>query len=144
MFYIKTRKPNGHVVRTGITDENVFTLCPECGRETSVSLPEILSDGVDALFPADIICAGCALAKTKGHLEARIKVPLTHDGIAWLVDVMESSGFSQGLVRLYDRFGIGAPADLDPCDYAEFGKALAQMVDGGDETDGHEKRRGLS
>ena len=144
MFDIKTRKPNGHVVRTEITDGNVFTLCPECGRETPVTLPEVPSDGVDALSPADISCAGCALAKTKGHLEARIKVPLTHDGIAWLVDVMESSGFSQDLVRLYDMFGIGAPADLDPCDYAEFGKALAKMVDGEDEADGHEKCRGLS
>ena len=144
MFYIKTRKPNGKVVKTEITDGNVFTLCPGCGRETPVSLPEILTDGVDALFSADIICAGCRVAKTKAHLEARIKVPLTYDGISWMVDVLEHSGHSQDLVRLYHMFDIGAPADLDPCDYAEFGKAIAKMVDGEDEADGYEKRRGLS
>ena len=32
MFYIKTRKPNGKTIRTEITDENVFTRCPDCGR----------------------------------------------------------------------------------------------------------------
>lgn len=33
MFYLKTKLANGKVIKTEITDENVFTRCPDCGRE---------------------------------------------------------------------------------------------------------------
>ena len=44
MFYIKTKQHSGKMVSTEITDENVFTRCPECGREMPVDLAEIFAD----------------------------------------------------------------------------------------------------
>ena len=45
MFYLKTQMPNGGVAKTEITDENVYTRCPDCGRELPVDLVEVFSDG---------------------------------------------------------------------------------------------------
>ena len=45
MFYIKTKLPDGKPVKTEVTDENVFTRCSECGKEISVDLAELFSDG---------------------------------------------------------------------------------------------------
>ncbi len=41
MFYVKTEIAEGVTIRAGITDENVFTTCPECGREHQVDLATI-------------------------------------------------------------------------------------------------------
>lgn len=145
MFYIKTRKPNGKVVRTEITDENTFTRCLECGRELPVDLAEILLDAEGDLFSTGIVCAGCTVKKTKPHMEAKGKVPLTYDGIVWLINILAHSGYIKDLLGLYDLFDINESVDLNPCEYAKFGKALAEIVikAGEDKASGYEERRGI-
>ncbi|GHU53456.1 hypothetical protein FACS1894132_05660 [Clostridia bacterium] len=68
MFYTKTKLPTGRTVKTEITDENVFTKCPECGCELPVDLAEILSDGESDLFSTSIICSRCTAKRTQSHL----------------------------------------------------------------------------
>ena len=54
MFYIKTKLPDGKTVKTDVTDENVFTRCPECGKEIGVDLAELF-------FPALVVVAAVEL-----------------------------------------------------------------------------------
>ena len=42
MFYVKTEIAEGVTIRAEITGENVFTACPECGREHQVDLAAIV------------------------------------------------------------------------------------------------------
>jgi hypothetical protein len=41
MFYVKTRINEETDLTTDITEENVFTRCPDCGAELRVDLPEL-------------------------------------------------------------------------------------------------------
>lgn len=59
MFYIKTRLGAGATIRTEITSENVFCVCPECGVEHAVDLVDILSTGGD-LFSTAVYCPECS------------------------------------------------------------------------------------
>lgn len=59
MFYVKTKINEGTEIRTEITDENVFTVCPQCGQEHAVDLSEIFSDGHSDLFGTAVYCRKC-------------------------------------------------------------------------------------
>ena len=71
MFYLKTQMPNGGVAKTEITDENVYTRCPDCGRELPVDLVEVFSDGKGDLYSTSIICSACTKQRgaKRTHLE---------------------------------------------------------------------------
>ena len=56
MFYVKAE--NGNKIE--ITDENVVTTCPGCGREHMVDLGKILSDGTSDLFGTSVYCVECS------------------------------------------------------------------------------------
>ena len=43
-------------ITTELTDENVFTHCPECGKEIAIDLYEIFFDGGD-LFGTSVYCS---------------------------------------------------------------------------------------
>ena len=58
MFYTKTTI-NDTTIKTEITDENVFTICPECGREHAVDLQAILCGGDADLLSTSVYCAEC-------------------------------------------------------------------------------------
>ena len=46
---------------TEITDENVFTRCPDCGQEVSVDLNDVIDDeGQLDLFGTGVCCAECS------------------------------------------------------------------------------------
>ena len=45
MFFIKNQIDDSTVLTTEITDENVFTHCPDCGAEVQVDLAELAEDG---------------------------------------------------------------------------------------------------
>lgn len=60
MFYLKVEIGEGCEIKAEITDENVFTVCPVCGKEHAIDLAEILSDGESDLFSTQIFCAECS------------------------------------------------------------------------------------
>jgi hypothetical protein len=59
MFYIKTRINDETTILTEITDENVFTRCPDCGEEFSVDLVEMIQSGGE-LFGTAVYCLECS------------------------------------------------------------------------------------
>lgn len=44
MFYVKSQLDESTTLLTEITDENVFTRCPDCGQEVSVDLNDVIDD----------------------------------------------------------------------------------------------------
>lgn len=68
MFYVKSEIAEGVTVRAEITDENVFTICPDCGIEHQVDLADVVDeDGKLDLFSTAICCTAC----TKKHLHPK-------------------------------------------------------------------------
>ncbi len=60
MFYIKSGVAEGITVRAEITDENVFTVCPNCGAEHQVDLADVVGeDGKLDLFGTVVYCTAC-------------------------------------------------------------------------------------
>lgn len=60
MFFVKTRIDDNTVLTTKITDENVFTHCPDCGAEVQVDLAELAEDGELDLFGTSVCCPECS------------------------------------------------------------------------------------
>ena len=69
MFYIKTRLGGETEFTTEITDENVFTRCPQCGSEFAVDLAEVFSDGDGDLYGTSIFCDACSRKMRAGRSE---------------------------------------------------------------------------
>ena len=56
-----------------IYDDNVFTICPQCGTEHCVDIQDVLaSEGAD-LFGTAVYCKDCA---RKGNKKGRLSLPL--------------------------------------------------------------------
>ena len=132
MFYIKIRTANGTVIKTDITDKNVFTCCPKCGKELPVDLAEFFSDGEGDLFSSGIICSACA----KEHKKRRFldDCNITIDGLALLSDVLCQTGYGEQVQQvLYDHFMVESVGDLKPDQYRSYANALIDLAkDGGD------------
>jgi len=126
MFYIKRRQPCGKTIPIEITDENVFTRCPECGRELPVDLAELFADGEGDLCAASVLCSRC----TAKRAEAAGRGPRTYEGIERLTRLLLRAGYVTRLLGLYERFNIEDLAELSPMEYAEFGAELAKLVRG--------------
>ena len=63
MFYIKTKITDAVVLTTEIHDDNVFTICPECGQEFAIDIVELFNDGESDLYGTAVYCADCSSAK---------------------------------------------------------------------------------
>ena len=61
MFYVKTKINEETEIRTEITNENVFTVCPQCGQEHAVDLEAVLNDG-GSLCGSACLCSECSEA----------------------------------------------------------------------------------
>lgn len=61
MFYTKIKISEGTTLTTELTDENVFTRCPECGKEVAIDLCDVFADGGD-LFGTAIYCSNKCFA----------------------------------------------------------------------------------
>lgn len=120
MFHIKTKLPSGKVVKTEITDENVYTHCPDCGREFPVDLFEVFS-GEGDVFSTRIVCPEC----TKKHFAKQM--PAMED-IVLLTTALCRLGYGKKVLRLYDEFGIGAIQELEARDYGAYADALLSTV----------------
>ena len=61
MFYVKVATRKGDTVFQ-ITDKNVYTKCPECGKEHTVNLEEIIKDKGKAfsLRGTRVLCPKCS------------------------------------------------------------------------------------
>lgn len=55
MFYLKH---NGE--KLPIEGDNVYTICPECGREHAIDLQEILEGGSADLYGTAVYCEECS------------------------------------------------------------------------------------
>lgn len=127
MFYLKTKLANGKVVKTDITDENVFTRCPDCGRELPIDLVEVFSDGEGDLFSTSIICSAC----TKKHAEKLRhidSIKITVDGIVLLSDTLCQAGYGEQVYDLFDEYEIKAVQELVPEQYEPFADALKALA----------------
>ena len=62
MFYLKY---NGE--KLPIEDGNVYTICPECGREHAVDLQEILEGGSADLYGTAVYCEECSARRDAAH-----------------------------------------------------------------------------
>ena len=126
MFYLKTKLANGKVVKTDITDENVFTRCTDCGRELPVDLVEVFSDGEGDLFSTSIICSACTKKRAeKCRHNDRIKI--TVDGIALLSDMLCQVGYSAQVQDLFDEYEIETVQELAPEQFEPFADALKAL-----------------
>lgn len=65
MFYVKTQLDANSAIVTEITDENVFTRCPDCGCEISVDLNDLTGDGQLDLYGLGVCCPECSRARWK-------------------------------------------------------------------------------
>ena len=127
MFYIKTKRHCGKTITTEITDENVYTRCPECGREMPIDLAEIFSDGEGDLFSTQVFCAACA----KTNIERRFSpadAKIATDGITVLANVLSKAGYWRELSALFDQFEIEDMRDLEPKQLRPFSDALASLA----------------
>lgn len=59
MFFVKVKVNEATEIRAEITDENVFTICPVCGKEHAVEISEIYENGGD-LYSSQVICDECS------------------------------------------------------------------------------------
>lgn len=59
MFYLKTKINDETAIITELTGENVFTFCPECGKEFEIDLHDVFADGGD-LYGTTVYCAECS------------------------------------------------------------------------------------
>lgn len=66
MFYVKTKINDETTITTEINDENVFSCCPECGREHFVDLSEILKGSDADLYSTAVFCSECFAKAKKG------------------------------------------------------------------------------
>lgn len=60
MFYVKEKLSDAADVIVEITDENVFTRCPGCGKEVNIDISELFSDGESDLYGTAVYCEECS------------------------------------------------------------------------------------
>jgi hypothetical protein len=128
MFYVKRKLTDKVTVITELHDDNVFTKCPECGKEISIDLAELFCDGEGDLYGTSVYCAGCT--KKREKKKSGFDMPITFDGLSWLTGVLRNAGYGESIKELYDKFGIISLRDLPQNQYKAFGNALADIACG--------------
>jgi predicted RNA-binding Zn-ribbon protein involved in translation (DUF1610 family) len=58
MFYVKKTVNDTLEIKLELHDDNVFTICPDCGVEIS----ELFSDGKSTLYGTALFCPKCSTA----------------------------------------------------------------------------------
>lgn len=68
MFYVKAHLNDETVLHITLTDENVFTVCPECGKEHQVDISEMFeAEGFDLW--CNVYCLECSKKHAKRGTE---------------------------------------------------------------------------
>lgn len=66
MFYVKKAISSEEFLRVELECDNVFTICPDCGREHAVDLGDLISGGWDGdLYGISIRCPECSALRKK-------------------------------------------------------------------------------
>lgn len=60
MFYVKARINDVLEITAEINDDNVFCICPDCGRELEVDLAEIFAKSGSDLYGTAVYCLECS------------------------------------------------------------------------------------
>lgn len=64
MFFVKAKLSDEVTINTDITDENVYTVCPMCGKEHAVGdITELFRKGEFDLYSSSLYCRECAEKK---------------------------------------------------------------------------------
>lgn len=63
MFYVKVKINDAVELTAQIHDDNVFTVCPECGQEVAIDIVELFHDSESDLYGTAVYCADCSRAK---------------------------------------------------------------------------------
>ncbi len=129
MFYIKTELPDGKTVKTDVTDENAFTRCPECGKEISVDLAELFSDGESDLYSSAVICEDCTAKRMKKYKHLK-GINITADGLALLSEVLIEAGYGEEIQVILAGFEVDDLKYLPEEQYFEFATALSDLATG--------------
>lgn len=66
MFYMKHKGK-----KLEIRDDNVYTICPGCGKEHKVDLQDILSCGHADLYSTYVYCERCSAEREKARAEGK-------------------------------------------------------------------------
>ena len=62
MFFVKEER-DGIDITVEITDENVYTICPDCGCVHLVDLASVFLDGQGDLMSTQVYCGECSAKK---------------------------------------------------------------------------------
>lgn len=66
MFYVKAKISDEVTINADITDENVFTVCPLCGRERAVGdISEFFKNSDIDLYSTAVYCPKCSEKRAK-------------------------------------------------------------------------------
>lgn len=60
MFHVKTQLNKDAAIVVDITDKNVFTTCPDCGKEVQVDLTDFAGDEEFDLYGTEVSCPECS------------------------------------------------------------------------------------
>jgi hypothetical protein len=77
-MYIKKKLSDSIEIKVDLYDDEIFTACPTCGKETEVTtemLRDILNDGGDMASTA-IYCKGCTTPCIIEHCNNHATLPL--------------------------------------------------------------------
>ena len=77
MFYVKTPLSEESVVKTEITDVNVFTRCAGCGKELQVDLDEVFED-IPVDLEASIYCCRCSHRRRRAAFTGYAELDRSH------------------------------------------------------------------
>ena len=101
MFYVKEQRLNGGIVKIEITDENVFTRCPDCKRELSVDLVELFSDSDGDLFSTRVVCSACTKKKSTSRRKFMDGMKISTEALALLADSLCGAGYGELVEMIY-------------------------------------------
>ena len=60
MFNAKYQNDEGVLLKIPITDDNVFCICPGCGKEVGVNIVELAKDKDFDLYATQCYCPECS------------------------------------------------------------------------------------
>jgi len=60
MFYTKLTLSENSKVITRLSDKNVYSICPKCGKEIQVNLSDVLKEEDTDLHTTCVYCKSCA------------------------------------------------------------------------------------
>jgi len=100
MFYIKTHLNDNATLITELTDRNVFTRCPICGKEFPVNLARICHDAPEPdsiLTNTDVVCDECGeeIKNRKFDPADYIDEILDNDSLCTTARIAEDYGMSE-------------------------------------------------